>query len=60
MPLHPLAREIGLVLALKLVALAVLYWLFFAPAHQVSVDADRAAAQLFAPAGHNEKEGSHP
>ncbi len=57
MPFHPLAREIGLVLALKLVALAALYWLFFASAHQVPVDAERAAARLLAT---SEKEGPRP
>jgi hypothetical protein len=60
MPFHPLAREIGLVLALKLLALVALYWLFFSPAHQTRVDADRAAAQLLTPATLSEKEGPRP
>jgi hypothetical protein len=44
------ARDISLALLLKAAALAALYGLFFAPAHQPAVDAGRLAAHLLAPA----------
>jgi hypothetical protein len=44
------ARDISLALLLKAAALAVLYWLFFGPAHQPAIDAARLAAHLVPPA----------
>jgi hypothetical protein len=35
-----LSRELAGLIALKLVALALLWWLFFSPAHRTAVDAD--------------------
>ena len=35
-----LRRELAGLIALKLVALALLWWLFFSPAHHTVVDAD--------------------
>ena len=37
-----LGREVAGLVALKLVALALLWWLFFSPAHRTLVDADAA------------------
>ena len=41
-----LSRELTGVIALKLVALALLWWLFFSPAHRTRVDADAAGRRL--------------
>jgi hypothetical protein len=45
-----LRRDIGWALALKAVALAILYLAFFGPSHQVAVTADRVASALIDPA----------
>jgi hypothetical protein len=44
------ARDISLALLLKVAALAVLYGLFFGPAHRPVIDDGRLAAHLIAPA----------
>jgi len=41
-----LSRELTGLIALKLVALALLWWLFFSPAHRTTVDADAAGRRL--------------
>jgi len=41
-----LRRELAGLIALKLVALALLWWLFFSPAHHTVVDADAAGRRL--------------
>ena len=41
-----LRREVAALIALKLVALALLWWLFFSPAHRAVVDADAAGRRL--------------
>jgi hypothetical protein len=41
-----LRRELAGLIALKLVALALLWWLFFSPAHRTTVDADAAGRRL--------------
>ena len=41
-----LSRELTRLIALKLVALALLWWLFFSPAHRTTVDADAAGRRL--------------
>jgi type II secretory pathway component PulM len=41
-----LRRELAALIALKLVALALLWWLFFSPAHRTVVDADAAGRRL--------------
>jgi hypothetical protein len=41
-----LSRDIAVVLAAKLVALVLLYALFFGPAQRVAVDADAIEARL--------------
>ena len=41
-----LSRELAGIIALKLAALALLWWLFFSPAHRTVVDADAAGRQL--------------
>ena len=41
-----LAREISLVLALKILALVVIWWTFFSPANRVEVHADAMADKL--------------
>jgi len=41
-----LRRELVGLIALKLVALALLWWLFFSPAHRTAVDADSASHRL--------------
>jgi len=41
-----LRREIALLLALKLLALTALWWLFFSPIHRTSVDAVSAGRRL--------------
>ena len=43
---RPLA-EIVVVMALKLTALAILYWLFFGPAHRPAIDAAAIARHWF-------------
>ncbi|HYL72476.1 MAG TPA: hypothetical protein VEY89_14340 [Candidatus Dormibacteraeota bacterium] len=50
-----LRRELGWLLAAKLLALALLWWLFFSPPHRVAVDAAATLRQLGvmpAPAAH--------
>jgi hypothetical protein len=44
-----LSREVAGLIALKLVALALLWWLFFSPAHRTLVDADAAGRRLGVP-----------
>jgi len=44
-----LSRELAGLIALKLVALALLWWLFFSPAHRTVVDADAAGRRLGVP-----------
>ena len=44
-----LRRELAGLIALKLVALALLWWLFFSPAHRTVVDADAAGRRLGVP-----------
>jgi hypothetical protein len=46
---HRLRRELVGLIALKLVALALLWWLFFSPAHRTVVDADAAGRRLGVP-----------
>jgi hypothetical protein len=41
-----LRRELGWLLAAKLIALLLLWWLFFSPAHRVVVDVSAAMRQL--------------
>ena len=41
-----LRRELAGLIALKLVALALLWWLFFSPTHRTVVDADAAGRRL--------------
>jgi hypothetical protein len=41
-----LRRELAGLIALKLAALALLWWLFFSPAHRTTVDADAAGRRL--------------
>ena len=41
-----LSCEMAALIALKLVALAFLWWLFFSPAHRTVVDADAAGRRL--------------
>lgn len=41
-----LSRELTGLIAIKLVALALLWWLFFSPAHRTTVDADAAGRRL--------------
>jgi uncharacterized membrane protein len=41
-----LGRELAGLIALKLVALALLWWLFFSPAHRAAVDADAAGRRF--------------
>jgi hypothetical protein len=41
-----LSRELAGLIALKLVALALLWWLFFSPAHRTVVDADATGRRL--------------
>ena len=41
-----LSGEVAGLIALKLVALALLWWLFFSPAHRTVVDADAAGRRL--------------
>jgi type II secretory pathway component PulM len=44
-----LSREVAGLIALKLAALALLWWLFFSPAHRTLVDADAAGRRLGMP-----------
>jgi type II secretory pathway component PulM len=44
-----LRREMAALIALKLAALALLWWLFFSPAHRTVVDADAAGQRLGVP-----------
>jgi hypothetical protein len=44
-----LRREVAGLIALKVVALALLWWLFFSPAHRTVVDADAAGHRLGVP-----------
>ena len=46
---HELRRAIAAALALKLVALALLWALFFAPVHRTTVDAEAAGERLSLP-----------
>lgn len=39
-------REVGVLVALKLIALALLWWLFFSPAHRTPVDGAATGRQL--------------
>jgi hypothetical protein len=52
-----LRRELGWLLAAKLIALLLLWWLFFSPTHRVVVDAAATMRQLgvsaAAPAHHD-------
>ena len=41
-----LSRELAGLIALKLVALALLWWLFFSPTHRTRVDADSTSQRL--------------
>jgi hypothetical protein len=41
-----LSRELAGLIAIKLAALALLWWLFFSPTHRVAVDADAAGHRL--------------
>ena len=41
-----LSREVAGLIAIKLAALALLWWLFFSPAHRTAVDADAAGRRL--------------
>ena len=41
-----LSRELAWLIAIKLVALALLWWLFFSPAHRTAVDADTTRHRL--------------
>jgi hypothetical protein len=46
---HRLSCELAGLIAIKLAALALLWWLFFSPAHRTAVDADAAGRQLGVP-----------
>jgi hypothetical protein len=41
-----LSREIAFLLCAKLVALTLIYFLFFLPSHRISVDAPTASAHI--------------
>jgi len=41
-----LRRELAGLIALKLLALALLWWLFFSPSHRTAVDAETASRRL--------------
>jgi hypothetical protein len=41
-----LRRAVTALIALKVAALALLWWLFFSPAHRTEVDADGASRRL--------------
>jgi type II secretory pathway component PulM len=43
---HRLSRELVALIALKFAALALLWWLFFSPAHRTAVDADAAGRRI--------------
>lgn len=53
---HPLIREIALVLALKAVAIAVIWAAFFGPETRPSVDGAVLEQHLAAPAGATPRE----
>ena len=55
-----LSRDIAVVAAAKIVALAVLYALFFGPAQRVAVDADSLEARLAAAPGANLADRAKP
>ncbi len=42
-----LSRKMALILAIKLVALLAIYWLFFSPSHRVKVDPVRVQSRFF-------------
>ena len=44
-----LSREMAALIALKLAALALLWWLFFSPAHRAAVDPAAAGRRLGVP-----------
>lgn len=46
--MHPLSREIGILLVLKIVALVAIFFLFFAPSQRPRVDSGRVADQILA------------
>ncbi len=46
---HPLAREIAVVLALKVVALATLYFLFFGPSQRPDLTPEAVGDAVFGP-----------
>lgn len=48
---HPLAREIGAVLVVKLVALICIYLAFFGPSHKTKVTPATISQALFDSAG---------
>ena len=55
---YPLVTEISLALVLKLVALTVIFYLFFGPAERMLVNGDVVARHLLSPGtGH---QGGHP
>jgi type II secretory pathway component PulM len=39
-------RDLGVIIALKVLALALLWWLFFSPAHRTPVDGAAVSRQL--------------
>lgn len=55
---HPLVSEISLALVLKLVALTVIFYLFFGPAERMLVNSDVVARHLLSP--DTGQQGSHP
>jgi hypothetical protein len=44
--IHPLAREIAILICIKVIALAVLFFAFFGPQHRQAVDDDAVARAL--------------
>lgn len=46
---HPLVREIAVVLALKVVALATLYFLFFGPSQRPELTPEAVGDAVFGP-----------
>ena len=48
-PGHPLVREIAVVLALKVVALAALYFLFFGPSQRPDLTPEAVGDAVFGP-----------
>ncbi len=49
MRMRPLAREIGVALIFKLIALIALYALFFGPAHRIKVTPEEMTHMLSSP-----------